>query len=154
MSEQTQRQDSPLVTERGTTTISEGVVTELANRAAGKVEGIHMGGASKGGGLLGRGGGNSRGMSITVGRTEVALDLKLGMDYGKNFVQTVEQLRRVISEEIEGTTGLRVTELNATITEIIFPEDADSRAQSSARTVGDQSTEPDAGSESETRRVR
>lgn len=158
MSEQTQQQtpqqSSPLVTERGSTTIGEGVVSELANRAAGRMEGVYVGGTSgNSGGLLGRGGGASRGMSIQVGRTEVALDLKLGIDYGKNFVQTVEQLRRSISEEIEGTTGLKVTEFNATITEVVFPEESASRAQSSP-SESEQTAEPDAGSESETRRVR
>lgn len=157
MSEQTQRQSSPLVTERGSTTISEGVVSTLASRAASEVEGIYLGGASgDSGGFLGRGRGSSRGMSIEVGRTEVALDLKLGIDYGKNIVQTIDQVRQRVSEEIEGTTGLRVREMNATIIDIVFPDEQASGAESIPQTAaeGEETAEIDTGSETRTRRVR
>lgn len=163
MSEQT-RQESPLVSERGSATISEGLVSTLANKAAGEVEGIYLSGSSgESGGVMGRMRGASRGMSITVGRTEVALDLKVGMDYGKDITQTVDEARRRISEEIEGTTGLKVTEFNTTITDIVFPEDQTRRTESPDQTQsapgGEQTTELDAEQinardDFDTRRVR
>ncbi len=155
MSEQT-RQESPLASERGSTTISEGLVSTLAYRAVGEVEGIYLSGPSENsGGVMDRVRGSSRGMSISVGRREVALDLKVGMDYGKDITQTMDEARRRISEEIEGTTGLKVTEFNATVTDIVFPEDQSRRAESPGQTQsapdGEQSTD---GDDFDTRRVR
>ncbi len=56
MTEQYQSQsDSPLVSERGITNISDGVVSKIAGMAAQEVEGVHMGGSASrtAGGLLG-----------------------------------------------------------------------------------------------------
>jgi hypothetical protein len=44
-----------------------------------------------------------------------------------NILEVVEEVRRRISERIQSLTGLRVTELNATISDIVFPEDGGRR---------------------------
>jgi uncharacterized alkaline shock family protein YloU len=90
-----QRIDSPLQSERGTTTISDGVVSSQ---------------------------GQTRGISAEVGRFETAIDLTLGVEYGRNILERVEQVRYIISERVENITGLRVTELNVTVSDIVFPE--------------------------------
>jgi hypothetical protein len=46
----------------------------------------------------------------------------MGIEYNKNILQTVDEVRRRITERVEAMTGLRITELNATITDITFPE--------------------------------
>lgn len=128
MSEQDQAQrESPLVSERGVTTIKDGVVARIAGMAASEVDGVHMGGsaARTAGGLLGGITGSesqTRGVSVNVGRVEVAIDLTMGIEYGRNFLETVEEVRRRIVERVEDITGLRVVECNATISDVIFPE--------------------------------
>jgi uncharacterized alkaline shock family protein YloU len=128
MSEPYQREtDSPLVGGRGTTTISDGVVSRIAGMSAQEVEGVHMGGsaARTAGGLLGSVTGSesqTRGVSVEVGRMETAIDLKMGIEYGRNILQSVEEVRRRITDRVQNMTGLRVTELNVTIADVVFPE--------------------------------
>lgn len=121
-----QRIDSPLQSERGTTTINEGVVSRIAGVAAGEVEGIRMGGSVSrtAGGILESvtgSQGQTRGISAEVGRFETAIDLTMGAEYGRNILELVEQVRDMISERVENITGLRVTELNVTVSDIVFP---------------------------------
>jgi uncharacterized alkaline shock family protein YloU len=127
MSESGQRNESPLLSDRGTTIISGTVVSTIAGMAAQEVEGVHMGGGASrtAGGVLGSlTGSESRtsGISVEVGRTETAIDLKMGIEYNKNILQTVEEVRRRITDRVQSMTGLRIKELNATITDITFPE--------------------------------
>jgi Asp23 family, cell envelope-related function len=58
---------------------------------------------------------------------EAAIDLTMGIEYGRNILQTVEEVRSRISERVQNMTGLRVTELNVTISDIIFPEEGGKR---------------------------
>src|SRR5215211_2041424 len=128
MSESEQRSSaSPLLSDRGATIISDTVVTSIAGLAAQEVEGVHMGGGASrtASGMLGSlTGSESRtsGISVEVGRTEAAIDLKMGIEYNKNILQTVEEVRRRITDRVQSMTGLRIKELNATITDITFPE--------------------------------
>src|SRR5215204_388018 len=127
-----QRNDSPLLSERGVTTISDTVVSSLAGMAAQEVDGVHMGGGASraAGGVLGSiTGSESRtsGITVEVGRTETAIDLKMGIEYNKNILQTVEEVRRRITDRVQSMTGLRIKELNATITDITFPEKEERR---------------------------
>ena len=124
-----QRQGSPLESERGTVTIEDAVVKRIAGRAANEVEGIHMGGNSSraAGGLFGRATGSSgdetRGVSVEVGRIETAIDLTMAIDYDRNILQTVGRVREKVEERIRSLTGLRITELNVTISDVVFPND-------------------------------
>jgi uncharacterized alkaline shock family protein YloU len=127
-----QRNESPLLSDRGATIISGTVVSTIAGMAAQEVEGVHMGGGASrtAGGVLGRlTGSESRtsGISVEVGRTETAIDLKMGIEYNKNILQTVEEVRRRITDRVQSMTGLRIKELNATITDITFPEKEERR---------------------------
>jgi uncharacterized alkaline shock family protein YloU len=128
MSEQDQQKpDSPLVSERGRTIISDTVVSTIAGMAAQEVDGVHMGGSASraASGILGNITGSesqTRGVSVEVGTTEVAIDLTMGIEYGMDILRTVDEVRRRISDRIQLMTGLRVTELNATISDVIFPE--------------------------------
>ena len=128
MSQSEQQHDqSPLLSDRGTTIISDTVVSSLAGMAAREVEGVHMGGGASraAGGVLGSLTGSeskTSGISVEVGRTETAIDLKMGIEYNKNILQTVEEVRRRITDRVQSMTGLRIKELNATITDITFPE--------------------------------
>lgn len=122
------RQESPLLSDRGVTTVKDTVVARIAGMAAGEVEGVHMGGGASrsAGGLLGGITGSdspTRGVSVEVGSVEAAIDLKMGIEYGKNILGTVGEVRQKITERVHTITGLNVTELNVTISDIVFPED-------------------------------
>src|ERR671918_255428 len=98
-----QRGESPLLSDRGATIISDSVVSSIAGMAAQEVEGVHMGGGASrtAGGVLGSLTGSeskTSGISVEVGRTETAIDLKMGIEYNKNVLQTVEEVRRRITD--------------------------------------------------------
>jgi uncharacterized alkaline shock family protein YloU len=134
---------------RGATTMGNTVFSTIAGVAAREVEGVHMGGGASrtAGGVLGSLTGSeskASGISVEVGRTETAIDLKMGIEYNKNILQTVEEVRRRITDRIESMTGLRVKELNATITDITFPEKEERRrlgSRSATREREDSSVE-------------
>ena len=135
------RQESPLLSDRGVTTIKDGVVAKIAGMAAGEVDGVHMGGGasrSAGGLLEGITGSESttRGVSVEVGSVEAAIDLKMGIDYGKNILGTVGEVRQKITERVQNITGLKVTELNVTIADVVFPEDGGGDGQDSGSGSG------------------
>src|SRR4029453_4968186 len=150
MSEQYQQQtDSLLVGERGRTIISDSVVSQIAGMAAQEVDGVHMGGstARAAGGIIGSITGSesqTRGVSVEIGTTEVAVDLTMGVEYGRNILEVVEEVRRRISERVQSLTGLRVTELNATVSDIVFPDDGGrSRAPDAGTSTAEPQTPPD-----------
>ena len=129
----TERTGSPLKTERGSTTISNAVVSQVAGIAAQEVEGVQMGGgaAAAVGGFLqsvsgtvtgsSAGGGNyARGVS---GEEETAIDLTMAIEYGKSIPQITEAVRRNVTDRVENLVGLRVTEVNATVNDVQFREE-------------------------------
>ena len=137
-----QRFDSPLESERGITTINDSVVSRIAGMAAGEVEGVRMGGGASraAGGILESVTGSDsqkRGVSVEVGRVEAAVDLTMSIEYGRNIRELAEQVRGRIIERVESLTGLRITELNVTVSEIIFPKDErDGREEQRSLEVG------------------
>ena len=85
-----QQQESPLKTERGSTTIQDGVVSKVAGIAAQEVEGIRMGSSTTQtvGSLMSAvpGVGSQseiRGVSVEVGEVEAAVDLSMSVEYGR-----------------------------------------------------------------------
>ena len=135
MSEQTtedgqqQQQQSPLKTERGTTTIQDGVVSKVAGIAAQEVDGVRMGGgASQTMGSImsavpGVGGGSqSQGVSVEVGEVEAAVDLTITVEYGRSIHQIAEAVRNNVIRRVENLVGLRVTEVNIAVNDIFFPQ--------------------------------
>ena len=127
---QRQQQESPLQTERGTTTIQDGVVSKVAGIAAQEVEGVRMGGggASQAVGNImsavpGVGSGSqSRGVSVEVGEVEAAVNLTLIVEYGRSIHQIAEAVRTNVINRVENLVGLRVTEVNITVDDIFFPQ--------------------------------
>ena len=126
---------SPLKGELGNTTISSTVVAQIAGIAAQEVEKAQMsGGASAAvGGILqsvagsvtgGTSGGNySRGVSVEVGEEEAAVDLTMTVDYGQSIPRITEAVRRNVLNRVESLTGLRVTEVNISVTDVQVPEE-------------------------------
>ncbi len=119
---------SPLQTDRGNTTIADSVVSKIAGIAAQEVDGIRMGsGASQTasnllGSITGGSGGQTTGVSVEVGQEEAAVDLTATVEYGKSVAQLAEAVRRNVANRIENLVGLRVTEVNITVSNIFFPQ--------------------------------
>jgi hypothetical protein len=81
----------------------------------------------------------TRGVSVEVGKIETAIDLKMGIEYGRNILQSVEEVRRRIAERVQNMTGLRVTELNVTIADVVFSEEEQRGRLSSGDGASDRS---------------
>jgi uncharacterized alkaline shock family protein YloU len=129
MSEERSQQSSPLQTERGSTSISDSVVSKIAGIASQEVDGIRMGsgGSQAVSGILGSitggsSGSQTQGVSVEVGQEEAAIDLTLTAEYGKSIPQLAEAVRRNVANRVESLVGLRVTEVNITVSNIFFPQ--------------------------------
>jgi uncharacterized alkaline shock family protein YloU len=132
-----QQQQSPLQTERGTTTIQDGVVSKVAGIAAQEVDGVRMGsgGTSQAVGNIMSAvpgvssGSQSRGVSVETGEVEAAVDLTMTAEYGRSIHQTAEAVRSNVIRRIENLLGLRVTEVNITVNDIFFPQEEQQQQQ-------------------------
>lgn len=122
-----QEQQNPLQSDRGNTVVQEPVVSQVAGIAAQEVEGVYMGsgGSRTVGGLLeGVSGSQSqtRGVTVEVGEEEAAVDLDLAVEYGKSIVQVSDAVRSNVINRIENLVGLRVTEVNLNVNNVMFPQ--------------------------------
>ena len=118
----------PLQTAHGVTTIDENVVAKIAGMAAREVPGVYdMGNAVR------------RAFSAVTDRIPNAqTNVAGGISVQKGETQTAIEvtvvanaIRRNIIEQIEGTTGLEVVEVNINVTDVHLP-DEDSDSSSSA----------------------
>lgn len=136
---QGQKGKSPLQTDRGITSIQDGVVAKVSGIAAQEVDGIRMGGGgsqaassligSLTGGGGGGGGGQTRGVTVEVGEEEAAVDLIMTTEYGKSIPQLSEAVRRNVVNRVENLVGLSVTEVNITVSNIFFPQEEQQQQQ-------------------------
>ena len=129
-----QQERTPLKTERGSTTISNAVVSQVAGIAAQEVEGVQMGGGTSRavGGVLDSvtgGSGTTRGVTVEVGEEETAIDLSLAIEYGRPIPQVSEAVRSNVIGRVENLVGLRVTEVNITVNDVLFPESQEQEQQ-------------------------
>jgi uncharacterized alkaline shock family protein YloU len=127
-------EQSPLQSDRGTTTIQDGVVSSIAATAVEETDGIdpsHGGTRLPGdtsptvGEFVGRisgGAGRTRGISVQVGEAQAALDLTVNVLYGRPIHQVTQALRQNVIKRVENLTGLQVTEVNITVNDVTFPE--------------------------------
>ncbi|PRY15368.1 Asp23/Gls24 family envelope stress response protein [Kineococcus rhizosphaerae] len=137
----------PLVSNQGTTSIADTVVSKIAGIAAKDVSGVHAlgGSASRAVGALREripGGrvNHSQGVSVEVGESQAAVDVNLIAEYGVAIADLASSVRRNIIASVERMTGLQVTEVNISVDDIHLPEDDerddDGRGDASAaRTV-------------------
>ena len=123
------QQESPLKTERGSTTVQIGVVSKVAGIAAQEVDGVRMGGGTSQavGSIMSAvpgvsSGSQSQGVSVEVGEVEAAVDLTMTVEYGRVIHQIAEAVRGNVVRRIENLVGLRVSEVNIFVTDIFFPQ--------------------------------
>lgn len=114
----------PLVSDRGTTRIDDSVVEKAAGIAAREVPGVLTMGSGLGRAVagvtqrVGLGDERRHGVSVEVGEHEAAVDLDAVLEYGANVSEVAQAVRDNVAQRIERITGLRVTEVNVTISDI------------------------------------
>ncbi|MBJ7471379.1 MAG: Asp23/Gls24 family envelope stress response protein [Solirubrobacteraceae bacterium] len=119
----------PLVTDTGSTTIADGVVSKVAGLATREVAGVYDvgGGAARALGSavakVGVGDRLTQGVSVEVGTREAAVDLTVVIEYGESIPQVTEAVRQNVIKRISGITGLTVTEVNINVTDLHFAGD-------------------------------
>ncbi len=125
--------DSQLLTERGTTSIADGVVQKIAGIATREIPGIHnMGtGRVRTFGAVrelipGTGGPNiSQGVSVDVGRTQATVDLDIVPEYGVPVDDLAVAIRRNVIRMLERMTALQVVAVNIAVDDVHMPGDDD-----------------------------
>jgi len=130
--------DSQLLTERGTTSIADGVVQKIAGVATREISGIHNMGTGRVrifGAVRelipGTGGPNIfQGMSVDVGRTQATVDLDIVPEYGVPVDALAVAIRRNVISMLERMTALQVVAVNIAVDDIHLPgDDDDDQAQ-------------------------
>lgn len=61
----------------------------------------------------------TKGIDVEVGEKQVAIDMAVILEYGKDAHQVFEQLTRVITEAVESMTGLTVIEVNVHVNDVM-----------------------------------
>ncbi len=65
------------------------------------------------------------GISVEKGETQAAVDVTVVVEYGVSIVEVGNAIRRNIIEQVEGTTGLEVIEVNVNVTDVHLPDEDD-----------------------------
>jgi len=127
------RRGGELESDRGTTTIADGVVAKVVGLATREVPGVHdLGGApsralSSMTSRVGVGDDRTRGVSVEVGLKEAAADLTVVVEYGESIPRGTTEVRENVIRRVEGLCGLKVTEVNVAVNDLHFSgEDPDS----------------------------
>lgn len=126
-------------TDTGTTRIADSVVAKIAGLAARDIPGVFSmgtGRARRVGQLKslipggGEGSAAMQGVGVEVGEREAAIDLDLVTWYGQSIVEISEAVRRNVTGQVEGMTGLKVVEVNIQIDDIhVESQDSSQRDQ-------------------------
>lgn len=101
-------------------TFDEQVISKIVLMSIKDIDGITTSKAS-GGAFFGRSG--SAGVNVEVGETEVAVDLRLILEFGKNAKDIYSELKSSIEEQIASMTGLKVVEVNVKVEDVLNSED-------------------------------
>lgn len=122
----------PLQTSRGVTTMDETVVAKIAGMAAREVPGVYdMGSATRRAfsavtdRIPNAQTNVSGGISVEKGDTQAAVDVTVVVEYGASLVEVGDAIRRNIIEQVEGTTGLEVVEVNIHVSDVHLPQEDD-----------------------------
>lgn len=120
--------ESALHTDKGTTTIAEGVVAKIVGIATREVAGIHSMGSGAGRAMgsvkdLLPGGSSSvtEGVSVEVGSTQAAADLSIVTEYGMAIQDVAQAVRDNVIRRVQQMTGLEMVEVNIAVTDVNVP---------------------------------
>lgn len=128
----TRREDGPLVTSQGRTSIADTVVSKIAGVATREVNGVHSlgGGAARTVGALreripGSRTNHSQGVSVEVGERQTAIDIDLVAEYGVAIGDLAAGVRRNVINAVERMTALEVTEVNIVVHDVHLDDGSD-----------------------------
>lgn len=105
-------------------TFGESVISKIVQMTIKDIDGILIM-KSPSGTIFQRGG--ISGINVEVGETEVAVDLKLVIEFGKNAQEIYEEVKSKVEETVESMTGLRVVEMNVKIEDVLTTEEFKAR---------------------------
>ena len=135
--QETRRGSSPLVTNRDRTTIEDAVVSSIVSDAAvmeasgaepevaGRSASIPGDSSPTVGESFSRvtGSRGTRGISVEVGEEEAAVDVTVGVLYGRPIPDVTKSMRaRHDIRRVENMIGLRATKVNITVKDVIVPQ--------------------------------
>jgi uncharacterized alkaline shock family protein YloU len=118
-----------LETEKGTTTIAEVVVTKVAGIAAREVGGVHRLGSAVARALgavtqrLQVGENATQGVNVDIAEGDATITMNVVIDYGESIPDVAQSIRDNVIRRIEGTTGLHVSSVDISVTDLYFPGD-------------------------------
>ncbi len=122
-------QISPLVTDKGRTTIADTVVSKITGISAREVSGVYAlgGSTSRAMGALreripGARTNHGQGVSVEVGERQAACDLDIIAEYGVAIADLAEDVRRNVISAVERMTGLQVVEVNVNVNDVHVPQ--------------------------------
>ncbi|MFS4488457.1 Asp23/Gls24 family envelope stress response protein [Dietzia kunjamensis] len=137
----------PLQTDRGVTTLDDAVVAKIAGMVAREVPGVYdMGNAARRAfsavtdRIPNAQTNVTGGISVEKGETQTAIDVTVVVEYGASIVEVGNAIRRNIIDQVEGTTGLEVVEVNVNVADVHLPQDDDDdngRASSESNRSGE-----------------
>lgn len=73
---------------------------------------------------------STSGINVEVGKSQVAVDVKVEVEYGKDIHKMYEELKMLVSKEVSSMTGLEVIEVNVTVVDIKSKEEYEKAAKS------------------------
>ncbi|MFI8005159.1 Asp23/Gls24 family envelope stress response protein [Streptomyces sp. NPDC086010] len=133
-------------TGRGTTTISDNVVSTIAGIAIRETDGVHSvgKGASKAlGAVTGRVSGSSgagRSIKVEVGEKQTAIDVDIEVEYGIPIHELADRIRTHVTDAVETMTGLEVVEININVFDVHIPGDDDDEDEDEGKSSRGQSS--------------
>ncbi|WP_432092771.1 Asp23/Gls24 family envelope stress response protein [Streptomyces sp. bgisy100] len=123
-------------TERGSTSIADGVVVKIAAMATRDVPGIHDLGAGMArtlGAVRERTPGMrpsvARGVKAEVGERQAALDIDVVVEYGAEITNVAGEVRESVVEAVERMTGFEVVEVNVAVDDVHLPGEEDEESE-------------------------
>lgn len=123
-------------------TFDDGVIEKIAGLASRNVDGV----LSLEGGMLSNLTNRFRdeadptqGVDAQVGKKQVALDMKMIVEYGKDMRQIFNQICQRVQQDVERYTGLKVIEIKVHVSDVMSKRDWQDQATGKPNT--DQSTD-------------
>jgi uncharacterized alkaline shock family protein YloU len=127
-----------LATDRGRTSIADGVVAKVAGLAAREIPGVYaLGtGVSRAFAAMRKAvpGGRpdvARGVGVEVGEKQCAVDLSIVVEYGAPIAEVAAAVRDHVIQSIERMTGLEVVEVDISVDDIHIDQGDDEDTSSS-----------------------
>ncbi len=61
----------------------------------------------------------SKDLEVEMGETECVIDISIVVEYGSKLVEVAEEVQNVLTKKVEELSGIKVKEINVTISKIV-----------------------------------